>query len=79
MFIRFDRIHEHDRHTDEQTDGSASVSSDLKALYKSVIIIIIIIITDRHACDDLGRACIASRGKNQRKVIIYCVIFFMNK
>ena len=35
MFIRFDMIHERDRHTDGQTPH-----------------------------DDMGRACIASRGKN---------------
>jgi len=42
---------EHENACDSYTrvSSSASVSSDLKALYKSVIIIIIIIIITKHA------------------------------
>jgi len=43
MFIRFDMIHERDRHTDRQTDRQTP-----------------------H--DDIGRACIASRGKKMFKI-----------
>ena len=45
MFIRFDMIHERDRHTDGQTDRQTP-------------------------CDDIGRACIASRGKNYWKYLL---------
>ena len=45
MFIRFDRIHERDRHRDTNTDG-------------------------RTPHDDIGRACIASRGKNCARGIV---------
>jgi len=61
MFIRFDRIHKRDRHTDGQTDRQTPD-------------------------DDIGRACIASRGKNcegrmngnrqeEEDDCGYCVIF----
>jgi len=49
MFIRFDKIHDRDGHTDRQTDRHTHRQTP-------------------H--DDIGRACIASRGKNEQVALL---------